>query len=349
MRNITCFLTRIAMRHLRPGSVLVLAVLFVPASWAQQTMVLVGSGSSVPALLYSRWAQEYNGRNTQTQIKYLPTGTEEGIGEMAHGSGDFGAGEVPLGTKERGESLTEIPVALVGIVPIYNVAGVKTGLHLSGDVLAEIFLGEIKNWDAPPIAKLNPGVTLPNEAIHVVYRPAGKGSNYIFTDFLSKTSAKFRGRLGTTPSPKWPVGEAAERSSDMADKVRHQAGAIGYVELAYALKSGLAQAAVLNPAGEFVKASSASIAAACREVEAGHWDKFSVSLTNAPGGDAFPVSSFTWAYLRTSSSDAARALAVGEFLKWVLNDGQQFAEEEGYPPLPEQLLTRIRAKVKEIH
>jgi phosphate transport system substrate-binding protein len=316
---------------------------------AQETVVLVGSGSSVPAPLYNRWAIEFNKRSPNTQFKYLPTGTKEGIADISHGSGDFGAGEVPLTSEERAASeLIELPVALIGIVPVYNVPGVKTGLHFSGDVLAEIFLGDIKSWNAAAIERLNPGVTLPDMPIHVVYRPSGKGSNYIFTDFLSKTSAKFRTRVGTTASPKWPVGGSAERSSDMAEKVRQQPGAIGYVELAYAVKSGLAQAVVLNAAGKFVKATSATITAACEQVEAPGWDKFAPSLVNAAGEDSFPISSFTWAYLRSSSSDPMRAGAIGAFLNWVLSDGQTLAEEEGYARLPSQLVTNIKARVKSI-
>jgi phosphate transport system substrate-binding protein len=340
-----CLLLVVAVR----GLSLVLAVLAFPgAVWAQDSTVLVASGSSVPAPLYNRWAQEYNQRNARVRFKYLPTGTQEGIQDIAHGSGDFGAGEVPLTAKQREQGLIELPVALVGIVPIYNVPGIKSGLHFSGEVLAGIFLGEIKNWNAAAIAKLNPDVSLPASAIHVVYRPAGKGSNYIFTDFLSKTSAQFRARVGTTPSPKWPVGESAERSSDMADKVGHEPGAIGYVELAYALKSGLAQAAVLNPAGKFVRASAASITAACREAEGSRWDRFSVSLTSASGEDSYPISSFTWAYLRTSNSDVSRGPAIADFFRWVFSDGQKFAEEEGYPPLPEELRASVRGRVKEI-
>jgi phosphate transport system substrate-binding protein len=325
--------------------VMVCSVLSGPLT-GQDSTVLVASGSSVPAPLYNRWAQEYNQQNGHVRFKYLPTGTQEGIRDISHGSGDFGAGEVPLSAKDREAGLTELPVALVGIVPIYNVPGVKRGLHLSGDVLAEIFLGEIKSWNAAAIAKLNPDVSLPATAIRVVHRPDGKGSNYIFTDFLSKTSAKFRARVGTTPSPKWPVGESAERSSDMADKVGHEDGAIGYVELAYAVKSGSSQAAVLNPAGKFARASAASITAACRENA--HGDKLSASLTNAPGEESYPIASFTWAYVRSSNSDGTRAAAIADFFRWVFSDGQKFAEEEGYPPLPEQLLESARARVKEI-
>ena len=327
--------------------VLGMAALIVsgPAT-GQDSTVLVATGSSVPAPLYNRWAQEYNQQNGHVRFKYLPTGTQEGINDISHGSGDFGAGEVPLSAKDREMGLTELPVALVGIVPVYNVSGVKSGLHLSGEVLAGIFLGDIKAWNAPAVAKLNPDVSLPATAIRVVHRPDGKGSNYIFTDFLSKTSAKFRTRVGTTPSPKWPVGESAERSSDMADKVGHEDGAIGYVELAYAVKSGLSQAAVLNPAGKFVRASAATITAACRE--SAHGDKLSASMTNAPGEDSYPIASFTWAYVRTSNSDGARTPAIADFFRWVFSDGQKFAEEEGYPPLPEQLLESARGKVKEI-
>ena len=316
---------------------------------AQNAVVLVGSGSSVPAPLYARWTQEYGKRNTHVQMRYLPVGTSEGIKEIAHGVGDFAAGEAQLAEKERNEDrLIELPVVLIGIVPIYNLPDVHQELRLSGEVLAEIFLGDIKNWSAAPIARLNPEIVLPNLAIQVVNRPAGKGSNFVFTDFLSKTSPKFRNQMGVSPSPKWPVGVAAERSADMADKVKSIPGSIGYVEYQYAVKGGISQAAVLNPAGNFVKVSAASISEACKGVEAPHWNSFSVSLTSAPGADSFPISSFTWIYLRTKSSDSARAAALGELLNWIYADGQQFALEEGYSELPPQLLAAVRKKVKEL-
>ena len=317
---------------------------------AQETVVLVGSGSSVPAPLYNRLAQEFNKLSSTTQFKYLPTGTKEGITDISHGSGDFGAGEVPLTSAERSDgNLIDIPVALIGIVPVYNVPGVPTGLRFSGDVLAQIFLGEIKNWNASAIAHLNPDTKLPSTAIHVVYRPSGKGSNFIFSDFLSKSSSTFRARIGTSASPKWPVGESAERSSDMADRVRQQSGSIGYVELAYAIKSGLAQAEVLNPAGKFVKATAATITAACQQVEKPRWEKLTASLTSAQGEDSFPIASFTWAYLRTSASDTSRIRATADFFNWVLSDGQTFAEQEGYPRLPAQMVATIKTKLKASH
>jgi phosphate transport system substrate-binding protein len=315
----------------------------------QSAVILVGSGSTVPAPLYNRWAQEYGRHNPRVQVRYVPIGTSEGISQIANGSGDFGAGEVRLTDKERKEGgLTELPAVLIAIVPIYNVPDVQQELRVSGEVLAEIFLGDVRTWSAPAIAKLNPGVTLPNLRIEVVNRPAGKGSNYVLTDFLSKASAKFRSEIGVTASPKWPVGVPAERSSDMVDKVKSEPGAIGFVELAYAMNSKLPTFAVLNPAGKFVRASGETIAAACHAAEAPRWNSFSATLTNAPGADSFPITSFSWIYLRTSSSDAARADALGDFLGWIYSDGQQFASQEGYAELPPELLGPVRGKVKEL-
>ena len=314
---------------------------------AQSSIVLVGSGSSVPAPLYSRWTQEYGKRNANIQIRYLPIGTSEGIKEISRGASDFGAGEAQLTEKQRKEgNLTELPVVLIGIVPIYNLPELHQELRLSGDVLAEIFLGEVKVWNAPQIAKLNPDVSLPNLPIQVINRPPGKGSNYVFTDFLSKVSSKFRSEVGVSPSPKWPVGEPAERSSDMADKVKNTSGAIGYVEYQYAVKGGIPQAAVLNPAGRYVKASMETMGAACSAAEEPRWNNFSASLTNVSGTNSYPITSFTWIYLRTPGSDSARAVALSDLLEWIYSDGQLSAAQEGYSALPAQLLTAVRKKAK---
>ena len=315
-----------------------------------QAVVLVGSGSTVPALLYNRWAQEYGKRNPKIQMRYVPIGTSEGIKQISHGAGDFGAGEAPLTEKDKKEgNLIDLPVVLIGIVPVYNLPNTPQELRLSGDVLAEIFLGTIKTWNAPQIAKLNPDLALPNLPIRVINRPGGKGSNYVFSDFLSKSNAKFRSEVGVSTSPKWPVGEPAERSSDMADKVKGEPGAIGYVELQYALKANIPQAAVLNAAGKFVRATAHGLNAACEDVEAPRWHNFSASLINTHGPDAFPITSFTWIYLRTESSDKARASALTDLLHWIFSDGQTFAAEEGYTQLPPQLLEAVRSKVAEIH
>jgi phosphate transport system substrate-binding protein len=316
---------------------------------AQSAMVLVGSGSSVPAPLYKRWTQEYNKRQARFQLQYLSTSTSEGIKQISHGVGDFGAGEAPLTDRERKQSgLIELPVVLIAIVPIYNLPGVHQELRLSGEVLADIFLGDVKTWHAPQIAKLNPEVALPNLPIQVVNRPAGKGSNYVFTDFLSKVSPKFRTQIGVTASPKWPVGEPTERSSDMADKVKNSPGAIGYVEYKYAVKGDVSQVAVLNRAGKFIRASTESIASACAEAEAPKWNSFSASLSNPPGAGSFPITSFSWVYLRIKSADSAHAAALTDLLDWIYTDGQQFAVQEGYSGLPPPLLAAVRKEEKKL-
>ena len=317
---------------------------------AQQATVLVGSGSTVPAPLYNRWAQEYSKRNPRIQMRYVPIGTSEGIKQISHGTGDFGAGEAPLTEKERKEGdLIELPAVLIGIVPIYNLPDVHQEMRLSGEVLAEIFLGNVKTWNAPQIAKLNPDISLPNAAIRVIQRPAGKGSNYVFTDFLSRVSEKFHAQIGASTSPKWPVGEAAERSSDMADKVKNEPGAIGYVEYQYAVKNNVAQAAVQNAAGRFVRASPQGITAACEAVEEPRWNRFSASLVNAHGADSFPITSFSWIYLRNRASDSTRAAALGDLLEWIYSEGQKFASEEGYTALPAPLLEATRKKASDLH
>jgi len=317
---------------------------------AQDAVILVGSGSSVPAPLYNRWVAEYNKRTPAIQLRYLAIGTSEGIKQIAKGSGDFGAGEVQLSAAERSEmSLQELPTVMIAIVPMYHLPGIHQDLRFSGELLADIFLGEIKNWNDPRIAKLNPGVTFPEMPIKVIYRPGGKGTNYVFTEFLSKVSSKFHSKIGVTASPSWPVGTAAERSSDMVDKVKSDAGTIGYGELQYAVKGEIAYGKVLNAAGNYVKATPESIMAACKAVEAPGWDKFAASMTNPPGADSFPVTSFTWLYLKTSISDPKRAAALGDFLKWAYSDGELLAGQEGYSELPQQLLTKVRQRAASIH
>ena len=312
-------------------------------------IVLVGSGSTVPAPIYNRWTQEYSKQNRNIQMRYLSVGTSEGIKQISHGAGDFSAGEAQLTDKERKEGgLIELPVVLIAIVPVYNLPDVHRELRLSGEVLAEIFLGDVKTWNAPQIAKLNSDIILPSLPIQVINRPAGKGSNYVFTDFLSKVSSKFRAQVGVTASPKWSVGEPAERSSDMADKVRSNRGSIGFVEYQYAAKGSISQAVVLNASGRFVGASNQSLDAACQAAEAPRWNNFSASLADAPGADSFPITSFSWIYLRTRSSDSARTAALLDFLNWVYTDGQQYAAQEGYAPLPAPLLAEVRKKVSNL-
>jgi phosphate transport system substrate-binding protein len=336
-------------RWLKQLSILLFASLTIAAFAAEpRGVVLVGAGSSVPFPLYRKWAELYNETNQTVQLQYVAMGNVEGIAQITHGVSDFGAGEVPLSPEDRRlGNLTELPTVIIGIVPIYNLPGIQQ-LRLSGEVLAGVYLGQIKNWNDPAIAKLNPGINLPSMPIRVVYRPGGKGSNYVFTEFLSKTSTKFRDQIGRTTSPKWPVGQSAERSSDMADKVKATPGALGYVELQYADDNKISHASVLNPAGKFVKATAESITAACRAIEAPGWDKLTASLTNAPGANSFPITSFTWLYTRPSAHDPRRTAAMVGLLNWAYSNGQEIAVQEGYSKLPEALVIKILAKIKTI-
>jgi phosphate transport system substrate-binding protein len=322
-----------------------LGLFSAPSMRAQEAIMLVGSGSTVPGPLYAKWTDEFNKRNPRVQVRYLPIGTSESITAISHGSGDFGAGEVQLSAKElRALRLVLVPTMLVAIVPIYNLPGVRE-LRFSGEVLAEIYLGRIKKWNDPKLAQLNPGANLPDAPIKVIYRPKGKGSNYIFTDYLSKVSPTFRTQVGKSASPKWPVGIPAERSSDMVDKVRNESGTFGYVELNYAMKVGIGHGAVQNAAGQNVRASRASLLAACQAVQSAIPDNFSVSLTNAGGAESYPLTSLTWLYLQVQATNPARARAMSDFLDWVMSDGQKMAQLEGYTELTAPLLAKVKSKL----
>jgi len=328
------------------------ALLLIPGASignCQEAIVLVGSGSTVPAPLVNKWANAYNQHNPNVQMRYVASGAGEGLAAITHGSGDFAFGEMPLTSQQRSKAgLIEVPAVVIGIVPIYNIPGVQTELRFSGEVLADIFLGRMKTWNSPALAKLNPGVSLPDVPIKVVNRPAGKGSNYIFTEFLSKVSPRFRSELGVSASPKWPVGKPAERSSDMVETVRSESGSIGYVEAQYAAESKIQFGLVLNSSGHFIKASPESLTEACRAVEAPAFDKFAASLTDPPGARSFPIASYDWLYLRTKIGDMKRAAALQQFLTWVFSDGQQLAANAGYSELPPQLRVKINAQLKNV-
>jgi phosphate transport system substrate-binding protein len=335
-------------RLLSAIAALVLLIAVIPAT--AQTTILVGVGSTVPQPLYNSWAENFNRVDSKVQVKYLGLGTSEGIAQVAKGNGDFGAGEVRLSTAElHKEGLTLVPVAIVGIVPIYNVPGVRGDLQFSADVLANIFLGNIKNWNDPRIAKLNPSAKLPDLAIKVVHRPDGKGSNFIFTSFLAKGSTEFKDKVGVSASPKWPVGTKAERSSDMVEMVKQASGAIGYVEHSYAVKNNVEYGDVKNAAGQFVKASRTSLQSAASHLAGGTSDEFADDLTATTAKDAYPVASFTWMYVRVKSTDATRASALNRLMTWIMSDGQPMADHEGYVAIPTALQGRIVKKVNSLH
>ena len=309
--------------------------------------VLVATGSSMPEPLYLLWNDEYHKYQPAVQLRYLPEGSAAGATRALTGSGDFAGGDAPIPEKDLKNSqirILELPTVLIGIVVIFNLPEASGELRLSGPAVANIFLGKITKWNDPELAKLNPQTKLPALPIQVVHRTEGKGSSYILSDFLSKVSPEFFARVGRSESPKWPVGASVGRSQEMIEKVRDTTGAIGYTELNWAAKSSMPVASIRNSAGEFVRPNPRSITAAAQALSGKTSDDFRISLTNAPGKDSYPISSFTWFYVPATAEDPLRGRAVAEYLKWVYSSGEQIAQEQGYPPLPEQVLAKVAAK-----
>lgn len=318
---------------------------------AQDAIALVGSGSNVPSPLYAAWTEQYGKLKQNVQVKYLPLGTSESIKQISQGVGDFGGGEVPLSDVQihKGKHpLLQFPTVLVAIVPIYKLPS-EPELRFSGELLADIFLGNIKNWKDARIAKLNPGVELPDLPITVVHRGSGKGSNYILTDFLSKVSADWKSKIGKSASPSWPLGVETNRSEDMVAKVSGTPGAIGYVELNYAKRKDIGYGSVQNAAGRFVRATPASIAAACAANEKNIQADFGASLTNAEGKDTYPMVSFTRIYAAASGLEPARNKALKDFWNWALTDGRETASSLGYTVLPAGIAAKARETLNSIN
>lgn len=320
---------------------------FPPGGSGQSSIMLVATGSSLPEPLYLSWADEYHKQHPEIHFRYLPEGTAESANRILAGTGDLGGGDAPIPEKDLKAAvhpIVELPAVLIGIAVVYNVPGAQGGLRLSGLALANIYSGKTKTWNDPDIVKLNPDIKLPNLSIQVAHRTEGKGSSYIFSDFLCKVSPEFQAKVGRGVSPKWPVGASFARTEDLLDNVRSTPGAIGYTELKWADKSGLPVARIRNPAGEFVKPSGKSIEEAASALANKMTDDFRVSLTNAPGRDSYPISSFTWLYVPAVASDPERGRAVAGYLRWVFSAGQEIARSQGYAPLPSSVLTKVQAK-----
>ena len=310
-------------------------------------MVLVQTGSSMPEPLYKSWSDAYHKQTASTQIRYMPVGTGESARNILAGSGDLGGGDAPIPEAQLhavNKPVLELPAVLIGIVAIYELPGVKGELKLTGPVLAHIFLGKIKTWNDPALTHLNPEMNLPALPIHVFHRADGKGSNYILSDYLCKVSPEFLAVASRGESPKWPVGQSFQRSQELVHQLHSTPGAIGYTELNIAVSSGVHMASIKNAAGEFAKPSAQSIAAAASAGGGRKNDDFRVSLTNAPGRESYPISSFTWLYVPAAAADPERGRAVASYLKWVYTSGQRIAQDQGYATLPADVLAKVAAK-----
>jgi phosphate transport system substrate-binding protein len=310
---------------------------------------LNGAGATFPYPIYSKWFTEYSASHGSVQINYQAIGSGAGVRQVTSGTVDFGASDGPMTDEQIAASkvkIQHIPTVLGAVVPIYNLQGIGGGLKFSPDVLADIYLGKISNWSDGRIAKDNPGVKLPSTEIFVVHRSDGSGTSYIFTDYLSKVSGDWKSGPGTGTSPSWPRGIGAKGNQGVAGMVRQTPGAIGYVELIYALQNKIEAGLVRNPAGVFQKATIESVTAAAASMKQMPAD-YRVSITNAPGRDAYPISSFTWLLIPNPAPDATKGKVIKDFLTWML-DHESEATSLDYAPLPASVVSKVKTTIGQL-
>ncbi len=317
------------------------AMLLLATRLSAQTVQINGAGATFPNPIYSKWFSEYNKMHPNVQINYQPIGSGGGIRQLSAGTVFFGATDGPMTNDQilaAGFRILHLPTVLGGVVPIYNIPGVNTELRFTGPVLADIFLGKITTWNDPAIRSLNPGVNLPGDPITVVHRSDGSGTSYIFCDYLAKVSPQWKQTVGVATSVNWPAGVGGKGNEGVSGLVKQQPGAIGYVELIYALQNKIAYGSVQNAAGEFIRASTETVSNAASVAAKNMPKDFRVSITNAPGKNVYPISSFTWLLVQESPKDVQRSKALADFVRWALTDGQKFAPELGYAPLPQEVV-----------
>jgi phosphate transport system substrate-binding protein len=311
------------------------------ALMAQGTVTINGAGATFPNPIYQKWFAEYNKLHANVQINYQSLGSGAGIRQIQAQTVFFGATDGPMTNDQLLQSPSKIihlPTVLGAVVPIYNLPEVSGELKFTGPLLADIYLGKITKWNDPAIAKANPGVTLPGTDITVVHRSDGSGTSYIFNDYLAKVSPEWKQKVGVSTAVNWPSGVGGKGNEGVSGLVKQSPGAIGYVELIYALQNKISYGTVQNASGEFAKASVESVTAAAAAAAAAMPKDFRVSITNAPGKGVYPISSFTWLLLYESPKDKAQGKIMVDFVKWALTDGQKFAPELGYAPLPAEVV-----------
>ena len=311
---------------------------------------LNGAGATFPYPIYSKWFSEYHKLHPDIQINYQPIGSGGGIRQVIAGTVDFGATDGPMTDDQLREAkikILHVPTVLGADVPAYNIPGVTAELKFTPQVLAGIFLGKITNWNDKAIATANEGVSLPNQEIIVVHRSDGSGTTYIFTDYLSKVSPEWQSQVGKGTSVKWPSGIGGKGNEGVAGSIRTLPGSIGYVELIYAVQNNITYGSVRNSAGVFLKASLEGVTAAAASVKSMPAD-FRVSITNAPGKDAYPISSFTWLLIPAQSKDPAKGKILADFLNWMVTDGQKMAAPLSYAPLPDSVAEKVKEEIKQV-
>jgi phosphate transport system substrate-binding protein len=323
-----------------------LAVVMI-ATVAHAAILINGAGATFPYPIYSKWFDEYHKVHDDLQINYQSVGSGAGIKQVTEGTVDFGASDGPMNDEQmkafqdkHGFGILHFPTVLGAAVPTYNLPGVSATLNFTPEALSGIFLGKVTKWNDPAIASANKGVNLPGNDIVVVHRSDGSGTTYIWTDYLSKISDDWKNKVGKGTSISWPVGLGGKGNEGVTGLIKQTPNSVGYVELIYAAQNNIPFGAVKNPAGSFIKADLASVSAAAAAAAKTMPDDFRVSITNAPGKTAYPISSFTWLLIPAKFSDASKRDAIKNFLKWSLADGQDYAEALSYAKLPKEVVTK---------
>jgi phosphate transport system substrate-binding protein len=306
-------------------------------------LLLNAAGATFPYPIYSKWFDVYHTAHPDVQINYQSIGSGGGIRQLTAGTVDFGASDGPMTDDQLAQAKFKIlhfPTVLGADVPSYNIAGVTGDLNFTQKALAGIYLGQITKWNDPEIAKANPGISLPNADIVVIHRSDGSGTTYIWTDFLSKVSSEWKAKVGTGTSVNWPVGLGGKGNEGVSGLVKQTPNSIGYIELIYAVQNRISYGNVQNADGKFLKADLAGVSAAAAGAAKNMPDDFRVSITNAPGATAYPISSFTWLLIPAQISDAGKRDAIKGFLKWMMTDGQNYNEGLAYAKLPMSVVAK---------
>jgi len=317
------------------------AILAIAAGAAfGDALTITAAGATFPYPIYSKWFDSFQKKNG-VQINYQSIGSGGGIAQLTAGTVDFGASDRPMTDEElKKVRALHFPTVLGAVVATYNLAGNPADLKFTGDALAGIFMGTIKKWNDKAISAANPGVKLPDAPITVIVRSDSSGTSFVFTDYLSKVSADWKAKVGANSSPNWPAGLRGKGSEGVSGLVKQTPNSIGFVELTYALQNKMAYGSVKNSGGKFVKADLSSVTAAAAGAAKAMPDDFRVSITDAPGATAYPISTFTYLLIPTQIKDAAKKKAITDFLTWALKDGQAQASALSYAPLPTEVVAK---------
>ena len=312
---------------------------------------LRGAGATFPNPLYQKWLSEYGKIHPNVKIDYQSIGSGGGINQLKKQTVDFGASDAPMSDddlKSAPGEVLHIPTVLGAVVLTYNLEGLKQPLRFSPEVIADIFLGKIKKWNDPKIAADNPGVTLSANDITVVHRSDGSGTSAVFTDYLSKVSAEWKEKVGAGVSPSWPIGLGGKGNEGVTGQVKNTPNTIGYIELVYAVKNNLPVAEIKNASGAFIAPSIDAVTAAAAASAASMPDDLRISITNAAGAPAYPISSYTYILVYKDQKDAGKGKALVDFLWWGIHDGEGFAKELQYAPLPADIVKKAEAKINSV-